>query len=464
MPWLRHAINLLLLAALARYVALCFFIHPFADDLSYAAIGMRTDLFARLGDEYYNWNGRWFSNALVLRGPLVLGIGPGLLLYRCVPILLLLFAWLSARTLIRAAAPLLRGSDASLGAAWFLLLFLQLMPDLSEGVFWYTGAVSYLLPGAGLLWLLALFIPAIQSRWAITWPRAAGMGLLGAAIAGSNELHMVLMVMGIGSLLLARARSGHRFSWKLAGVALPVAASALVMLLAPGNEARAAAFAARHEVGRTLLWGALQSGRFLVTWLASPSLLLASALFLAGLQAWQRAAGGLSARLPRPWIIVVALCGVLYVSMALPYWATGMLGQHRTVNAILLALLPGWFVLLASLREWLLAKRRWMPMPAAMRHFAITLLLSAFFATGNGACLGSDLLSGRLQRFDAELRSRYAAVITARDAGARHVELPRLSDPPASIRFLDAGADSEEWMNRSLANYLGADSVRITVR
>lgn len=105
-----------------------------------------------------------------------------------------------------------------------------------------------------------------------------------------------------------------------------------------------------------------------------------------------------------------------------------------------------------------------MPMPAAMRYFAIALLLIAFFATGNGARLGSDLLSGRLQRFDAELRSRYVAVITARDAGARHVELPRLSDPPASIRFLDAGADSEDWMNRSLANYLGADSVRITVR
>lgn len=464
MPWLRRATTLLLLAALARYVALCFFIHPYADDLSYAAIGMRTELVARLGDEYLNWNGRWFSNALVLRGPLVLGLEPGLALYRCMPVVLMLFTWQASRALIRAAAPLLRKSDASLGAAWFLLLFLQLMPDPGEGVYWYTGAVSYLIPGAGLLWMLAMVIPAIQSHWMISWPRALGMGMLGAAIAGCNELHMVLMVILTACLVLPDLRSGVRISLKLWVIAAWVAASALVMIWAPGNEARAAAFESRHVMGRTLLWGALQSGRFAIIWMASPALVLASVLFLAGLQAWKQGATWLSARLPRPWVIIVTLCGVLFATMALPYWATGVLGQHRTVNGALLALLPGWFLLLASLREWLLTSRRWLTMPAAMRIVAHALLIISLFGTGSGARLNGDLFSGRLRRFDAALRERYATVMAARDAGAKRLEVPKLIDPPASIRYLDAGPDPEDWMNRSLANYLGADSVRITVR
>ena len=46
----------LLLVALARYVAVAFFVHPFADDFSYAVAGMHNDLFKRLADEYQFWN------------------------------------------------------------------------------------------------------------------------------------------------------------------------------------------------------------------------------------------------------------------------------------------------------------------------------------------------------------------------------------------------------------------------
>ena len=63
-------IGALLALALARYIILAFYVHPFADDFSYAVAGMRTELLPRLWDEYNLWNGRWFSNIMVLRGPL----------------------------------------------------------------------------------------------------------------------------------------------------------------------------------------------------------------------------------------------------------------------------------------------------------------------------------------------------------------------------------------------------------
>jgi len=466
MPRTRTVITMLLVLALARYAAVCCFIHPFADDFSYAAIGMRTDLLPRLGDEYLNWNGRWCSNPFMLRGPLVLGTGAGLWLYRCVPLLLMLATWASARRLFRAVAPLLSRRNAALGAGFFLLLFLQLMPDLSEGVYWYTGAVSYLLPGAMLLWLLALHAEAWSNNWRISWPRAWGMGVLAAAIAGFNELHMMLVVAAHLALLLVRSRKERRVHGPLLLIAAFALASGLIMALAPGNLVRGDLFPLRHDLGRTLSGAVVQTARFAIVWLLSPVLLLASTLFLANLRTWMQASPGLSERLPRPLPIAIVLGLALFACMALPFWASGLLGQHRTVNAALLVLLPGWLLLLASLRLEVLrqSKRPWPPMKEGMQRWVLGLLLLTCMATGSGGRLSVDLLSGRLARFDAQLRSRYEAIVQAKAGNADLLEIPALIDPPRSLRYLDATADPEHWINRSLPNYLQADSVRIIVR
>lgn len=465
MPRHRVLVSLLLAAALARYMAVACFVHPFADDLSYASIGMRTELLPRLHDEYLNWNGRWFSNALVLRGPLVLGLERGLWLYRAAPLVLMALTWLCARRLIRAVSPGLGRGDASLGAAWLLLLFLQLMPDLSEGVYWYTGAVSYLLPGALLLWLLALHAEAWAEGWRFGWPRAVGMGVLAAVIAGCNELHMVLMVGG-HALLVLHGHAHRRLPPQLLCVALLTLASGLVMWLAPGNEARAAHFPLKHDALRTLAGGGLQTARFALTWILSPALLIASVLFLANAGAWLRTAPWLSERLPRAWPLATGLAAMLFVLMALPYWATGLLGQHRTANAALLALLPGWFLLLASIRAEVLrrSRRGWSDMGAGLQRTSLFLLFAALLATGSGGRVSGDLLSGRLARFDAQLQDRYATIRKAAMAGSATVVLPPLADAPHALRFLDATDDPEHWINRSVVNWLGADSLRISVR
>jgi len=466
MPRARTLITLLLVVVLARYAAVCCFIHPFADDLSYASDGARSGLWQRLDHEYLTWNGRWISNPLVLRSPLVAGVGAGLWLYRCVPVLLMLLTWVCARRLFRAAAPLLSGRDASLGAGFFLLLFLQLMPDLSEGVYWYTGAVSYLIPGAILLLLLALHAEAWSNGWRISWPRAIGTGMLAALLAGFNELHMVLLVALHVAMLSYRSWKDRRLHAPLLLITLVTIASGLVMSLAPGNAVRGDHFPLRHDIARTLFGGAMQSARFTLTWLISPALLLVSMLWLANLRSWMQASPWLSERLPRPMPIALVLVAVLFACMALPYWASGLLGQHRTVNATLLVLLPGWLLFLASLRMAMLQRmrRHWPPMSERLKLTALVLLLIASVATGSGGRVTSDLLSGRLARFDAQMMQRYAAITEAAAQGERSLEWPALMDPPRSLRYLDATEDPEHWINRSLVNYLGADSLRISVR
>ncbi|HRD52621.1 MAG TPA: hypothetical protein PKY96_08235, partial [Flavobacteriales bacterium] len=218
------------------------------------------------------------------------------------------------------------------------------------------------------------------------------------------------------------------------------------------------------DIARTLTGGAMQSARFMLTWLISPALLLVSLLWLANLRSWMQASPWLSERLPRPWPIAIVLVLLLFMCMALPYWASGLLGQHRTVNATLLVLLPGWLLLLASIRiEWI-RRRHWPAMKESLQLAAFGLLLIACVTTGSGGRITTDLLSGRLARFDAQMRQRYAAIEESAANHERLLEWPALNDPPRSLRYLDATPDPEHWINRSVTNYLGADSLRISVR
>ncbi|MBK9177113.1 MAG: hypothetical protein IPM46_12435 [Flavobacteriales bacterium] len=462
MDRLRLALLLALIIAFARYVAVVFFIHPFGDDFSYAVAGMHTELLPRLWDEYQLWNGRWASNPLVLRGPLVLGLEQGLWVYRLVPIALLALTWAGGHAMIRSFTTGLSRMDAFIGASLLLLISIHLMPDPGEGIYWYTGAISYLLPSALTWFVLSIWVKAWREGWRISRRRVLLVALLSTFIAGCNELHMVFMVLLHAALIAWRWRQARALDCGLLFVMGAVAVAATVMLLAPGNAGRAGQFPMRHDLLRTLGWGGVQTGRFLATWLLSPVLLLSSVLFLAGWD-WIKLHASWSgdARLPSPLPFAIAIVTLIFIAMALPYWATGLLGQHRTVNATLFLFLPLWFILLASVRtSWRFA---WPPLSARFGSVAWALLFTGVLFTGGGGRVTSDLLSGRLTAFNQQVTARYSMITVARDRGDARVALPALLDTPWTVHYFDAGADPAGWVNRSIAYYFQADTMEVVV-
>ncbi|MCB0766204.1 MAG: hypothetical protein KDB95_03240, partial [Flavobacteriales bacterium] len=56
--------QVILLLALLRHLLLALFVHPYADDYSYAVAGLGTPLVEGLLREYSSWNGRYASNIL----------------------------------------------------------------------------------------------------------------------------------------------------------------------------------------------------------------------------------------------------------------------------------------------------------------------------------------------------------------------------------------------------------------
>jgi hypothetical protein len=131
----QRAFNLLLAAALISlgvYGWLAQYAHPMGDDWSYARMGIDHPLLPWLKDQYFTWNGRYFSNILVGKGPLVLGIDH-LWLYRLVPLALIAdLAFLHGPTVRVRFHDALKPCNAGQGPGPHRALPAG-MPDLPEG-------------------------------------------------------------------------------------------------------------------------------------------------------------------------------------------------------------------------------------------------------------------------------------------------------------------------------------------
>ena len=454
--------QVILLLALLRHLLLTLFIHPYADDFSYAVAGLGTPLMEGLLREYSSWNGRYASNILVLRGPLVLGIDAGLTAYRAVAFALVLLTGLASYRFLRAMVPRLNKEFTfTLALAW-LLLYLHVMPDASEGFYWYTGAVTYQLANALSLFFLA--------NWISAWRRTETIGvrwyvvqvLLLLWMAGSNEVHMAYLVIGHAVLVFLSRKEAdprRRAAIILLGVAI---IAGMVVALAPGNATRESLFPLRHDVVRTLAYSVGQTGRWALSW-ALP-LILPSILFLVLLRKGEeRGLLSLDGLRWNRWAALALPFACLFVSMLVTYWPTGLLGQYRTLNMACFYFLPGWFL---ALTVWdRAALRKLVPTPPAVNRswwaWVAVLVCTLFLFSGRDGLVTADLLGGRMARYDADMMQRYAMVRQAAQRGDKEVVLDPVNYP-RSLVILPLDTDAGYWMNRSYATYFGVPAVRVS--
>lgn len=457
----------ILLAALARHLWLAAYVHPFGDDFSYAVAGMHTELLHRLAQEYDSWNGRYFSNVLLLRGPLVLGMQKGLMLYRFSAVFLILFTLFAAYRFLQQAF----GNAISMIARWvgallFVLFFLHGMPDASEGFYWYTGAMTYQLPNALSLLLLGNWIAFLRknARLGIGW--ALGQALLVVIIAGCNELHMALMVGLHLSLLLFTYRRKRKLDPVLIALLLVSVACAVVVFAAPGNDTRGALFPHRHELFRTIGYALAQTARFSGTWLfISTGVLFSLALVIFHRSLTSNNEFQSFLLRMNKWLALVLPFALVFLSMVVTYWPTGLLGQYRTVNVALFCFIPAWCFALLVWDVQVFHTTRWQLPDAHGRAFQWSFLLLCvitFFFLGRDLRVTSDLFTGRARAYDRGVMEGYELITNAVKNNADRVELPPV-EIPKSLHILPLDTSPDHWTNRSLANYFGDAALNITL-
>jgi len=448
----------LLALSLVKYIRLALHAHPVADDFCYAAKSRGMALWDWSFSEWMNWNGRYASNLLMIHGPLTWSSQflPG---YRAVPVILLCLTiaafWFLLRRLTHGAFTLREYLVAALA---FTVLYLNLMPDLGEGYYWYTGAVTYQLGSILLLVHLALLFGRPSKGWSAASVLLLNI-LLAVTIVGMDEIHMLIMLglhLGIAVWRL-RKRSWYG-AWPL--MTLAVISGAALMYLAPGNSVRGAMFAGTHRLLPSLGMSALQTLRFIGSWMVSPALLAMSALYIP----MHRHLIGRMPFLDRisPWI-TAALPVLLVMACSFPaYWSTGILGQHRTENVGCIFFIPLWFINVAL---WLerrpLRKLVNLPATPGMIAMAAALTLLALNFTRNGLAAAIDLHYGSASNYDRVMLKREAEVRAAAADPSVYVIFTPLTDPPMTLPNYEEHGPLRGWMVDCESRFFGAEERQV---
>jgi hypothetical protein len=440
---------ILLITALIPYFLLSYYCNPSADDFSFAIKAREGDLLQQLKSEYSSWNGRYFSNVLVLLSPLSFS---SLSVYKILPVILILLTICSNYFLLLQLAGKIFSKLKIFAAAVILsLLFIYQVPDLAEGIYWYTGAVTY---HAGNI--LTLLYAGLIIKWFRTnapFRKKIYFILLiipACIIPGMNEVIMLFLI-GFQLLIVIISFKNH-LQWKpmLLLFVLIIAASSFV-IFSPGNAGRSMQFDGDHRLLYSVAFSLLQFIRFFCEWISSLPLFIASFFYiLIHEELKNKSILFKNSFYLSPYTTLALMPIVIFICVFPPYWSTGLLGQHRTVNVAYFLFVFVWFI---NLCAWMnKIERVELKMRMQIKKSLFLLMMISFIATKNGYTSVMDLLKGKAAEYDRQMSERFEQMKNADESQTGIIYFPPLTKP-VSLFVLDITDDTASWLNMGYTEY-----------
>ena len=469
--WLRYqalGISLGLMLVILPFVALAFYNHPTLDDFLDAVTVRKLGFWQSQKFFYTTLTGRYTTTVLLaVINPLVYGQSET--------------SWWVTLAFILGTLVILRYSISTLCGlngitAWWaggllLSLWLAYAPGHAEGLYWFTGAYTYVVTAWLLLiWAVALGCYARARRTKVRegfWLGAAC--ILTVAVAGTTEPVALpfLLALLFGTFLSTWLKRG-RIVWLFAGLA---AVGCVVSFLAPGNFVRMEFMGNHYGFFKTISYSAATTAYLLLTWLANPVLLIITALVLPVLcRVAQNRDNVIVQHLSQipPLFLGCVLIALLVVASCPAYYASGTGLPLRARNMLYLLFILGWFgtALVVCCRQMRLkAPSRTLLrfLQAGMGPVWAALLVLFFFADYNFQTRASQLgqssnnvirayrqwLGGDAAAYDTERRDRYRLL----EAGTPMVELMPLKHRPDLLFSFDIAEVKNPAMLRNYAEY-----------
>ncbi len=420
---------------MGSYVFASVYCHPSGDDFTYAAKARGGEILQLVLNERYETNGRYASNFLMLSSPLNWG---GITAYKLMPVILIgsFFAGLLLffRLIVNQHLLLITTVSA--------LIALSIMPDITEGIYWYTGAYTYTL--SALLLLLATAILVRNQTYIKLKSHACAVGLIIIA-SGFNET-ILLYGMAASGLMAVRAR----FSKLSLAYVLLFSLLLIYVFTAPGNAVRASQFSESHQLLHSFAMSLVYSARFIGEWLLNPAFLL-WAIVLLKLNLKDNASARLQF-LRNPIAVVLVLILPIMISSFGPLYSTGMLGQYRTANLASILFAPSFTLIILANKDFLLPKLR----STLLQKLAFPLLLLCLLTWKNQFYLFKELISGDMAHFDAEMHDRYERIQRCEE---NFCYLPELVHQPKTLFVYALSDDPEHWRNKSYQLYFNSAEI-----
>jgi len=427
--------------------------HPSADDFT---LGIKkTDLITSIERIYNNSSGRYFGTVMARLNPLRYeSIG----MYKTLPIILMCLFLIAISSFIHYLLRKYYTFKQTLSITFLLVfLFILQMPSTSEGFFWFSGYITYMVPTILTFFLLIFLLKAISTNNRI---QKIGftvvLSILCIAIIGSNEISLLIVNMIIIFLNINYKLLGKGYKKVLLFLLIICVILTIIEIMAPGNFIRMA----KQEYGNNLKWALIGSlfltATSIVKW--SIPVIIVSIFYSIywGIPIAKKIKEaniniGIDFRLS-----LIFFIAFVYISIFIHVWATGYNPPGRVSNIIYLFFILGWFF---NLQLFLIKIESDLIIPQfkfsrlLLISFFLLVLLMPFDINSNISTAYIDLISGKAKKYDMDLKQRYNLIFKSKSDSCI---VPSLSGIPKTIFFLDIlEGKNEQNINKRYSKYFG---------
>jgi hypothetical protein len=443
---------LLLIAAFVPYLYTSFFALPFADDFCFGwTASAKIPFIQKVLHQYLHWNGRYTSDVLVNIHPLTTG---SLLLYQLVSFVSIFATPLVFFAFIKQCVE--GAIDSAIAALFMALFYVCYLPNITDGIYWYIGLVNYHWGALVFILQLTLLIKLIKQGVQANLLFGSSLLLLIGSI-GFNEIAAALIPAYYLAMLIyfkviapAAKKNPSHLHILVTHFCVAFAASAFV-ICSPGNFTRESVFAHRFNIIHSFVFAGLQTARFVARWGMSVPCIALSLLVIINAEKVQLSI----IKKVHAGIWISLLLFTVFTAALIPYLATGILGQHRTINYVLPFFILLWICALISLSAHYGIDAGRTPETTGVKALlAAIVALLVISVSGNTLKIEKDIWTGSFQQYKTAFMQRQSAIL-------QHPNQPivPLSHIPNCFKIVDARNDTTWWVEKCMKHYYSETNV-----
>ncbi len=318
---------------LMTFIGIAFFAVPTTDDYAFAYQSLNSSIIDSAKGMFAGWGGRyvqaivcsiWYKTA----DSLALSYSTGLLLF-----IILLFGGILA-FITQLLHNIYKFGVLVLVSLVILAGLVRGFPTLDESIYWNIGGVTYLLPSAVFLGMLALIMYGYRTNKDLLLQPAIMIMIL--FTAGINEAFVVFNVLVISALFIFM-KINHKIRYCYLLSLISALLGVYLIIISKGNAARMLHYPESGKMLYSLIYGALYGTRAILQAVVDPyiwgSLLLFSVSFSFVKKKLPATATSKSSIL----LYSIVLLLMLYAVVAIHYYATG----HRPVQRLMVV----WYII-----------------------------------------------------------------------------------------------------------------------
>lgn len=413
------------------FLVLFNYVHPIADDLAFVHQSQNTSIINIFKNVYSNWNGRYSGNIFVLLFPISLD---NLLLYRGALIGHFLLFVLALNFFVKSVLYSVSKSKTWVVSLLGVLTYLSIAPSLSESFYWYTSAVYYQFSLILFLTLFALTINHTNQKYIVNqyFHKTVSIGLLFVLIGINESMAIITPLIFLGFVVYGHLIKTNN-KWYLTLLFLIAFVLACVVVFSPGNENRISTYVNNKNIVHSLFMTILQMVRFFSSFIFSA----AGLFYLLFVACFFSHKSTFVSKL-NPFYLFIGFIVILFLCIFPAYYATGILGQHRTLNIAAMFYLL--FLTFLGLKIGKKLEEKLPRKPIKMIFYFVLF----YFVFGNGKTVFLDLYSGKINDYSEQLQKRAAIVKSKKSAN-----IFPLTVTPKSIYVIDVAKDSTNWVNQA---------------